>query len=308
MLRRAEAADRAGLNKTPADVPRAQTEVSLRRQEAIDIQGRAAVVSARLAQLLLLDPAVDLAPADPAAVPVTLVPDMPLPDLVAMAAAYRPELAANRALAAAAGERLRQAQLAPFIPRLELSYSGGTFGGGRNSDLSNFKGRGDGTAAATWEFRNLGLGNIALARERGAQVNAASAHVIEVQAQVSAEVAADAKVSAFRLRTLGVAQDAVRQAIEMYRRLEASSFGMTGPKAQYDALEPLLAIQALNQARLQYLTEVIEYNRAQFRLYTALGQPPLCALPGAAVPVDVPANPDTGPAPGGKPPVPVGRP
>ena len=116
---------------------------------------------------------------------------------------------------------------------------------------------------------------------------------MEVQAQVSAEVVAAAKASRYRLQTLATSQEAVRQAVEMYRRLEASSFGMAGPRAQYDALEPLVAIQALNQARTQYLTEVIEYNRAQFRLYTALGQPPLCALPGVTVPVEVPANPAT---------------
>ncbi|HEY1380002.1 MAG TPA: TolC family protein [Gemmataceae bacterium] len=297
MLRLARAADRAGVNKTAADVPRAQTEVSLRRQEAIDLEGRAAVVSARLAQLLLLDPGVDLAPADPVVVPVTLVPDRPLPELFATAAAYRPELAANRALAAAARDRLRQAQIGPFLPRLELSYVGGTFGGGRDHDFDNFGPRGDATASATWEFRNLGLGNIAIAREREAQVAAASAHIVEVQAQVTAEVAAAAKVSRYRLQTLTAAQEAVRQAVEMYRRLEASSFGMAGPTRQYDALEPLVAIQALNQARTQYLTEVIEYDRAQFRLYTALGQPPLCALPGATQPVEVPVNPAAPAAP-----------
>jgi hypothetical protein len=57
---------------------------------------------------------------------------------------------------------------------------------------------------------------------------------------------------------------------------------MVGPRPQYDALEPLLAIQALNQARVTYLAEVIEFNRAQFRLYTALGQPANTALPTAA--------------------------
>jgi len=36
----------------------------------------------------------------------------------------------------------------------------------------------------------------------------------------------------------------------------------------------LQAIQFLNQARLNYLTNVIEFNRAQYRLYTALGNPP----------------------------------
>src|SRR5262249_24006196 len=152
-----QAADRAGLSKTAADVPRAQTEVNLRRQEAIDLQSRVAVVSARLAQLLLLDPAVDLVPVDPALVPVTLVPDRPLQAVIATAAAYRRERAANQALAAAAQGRLRQAQVGPFIPRLEVSYVGGTFGGGHNSDFDNFGPRGDATASATWEFRNLGL-------------------------------------------------------------------------------------------------------------------------------------------------------
>jgi outer membrane protein TolC len=184
-----------------------------------------------------------------------------------------------------------------------VSYVGGTFGGGRNDDLSNFGGRGDGTASATWEFKNLGLGNIAIAREREAQLTGAYARIVEVQAQVSAEVVAAAKVARYRLLTMETSQQAVRQAIEMFRRLEASSFGMAGNRGLYDALEPLLAIQALNQARSQYLAEVIEFNRAQFRLYTALGQPPLCALPGTPVAVEVPANPALGPIrqPGGTP-------
>jgi outer membrane protein TolC len=291
MLRLARAAEQAGVSKTTADVPRAQTEVALRQEESIDLQGRQAVVSARLAQLLLLQPDVDLIPADPAVVPVTLVPDRPLPELIATASAYRPELAASRAIAGAAETRLRQAQVGPFIPRLEVSYAGGAFGGGHNADFDHWGPRGDATAAATWEFRNLGLGNIAIAREREAQLTGANARIVEVQAQVSAEVAAAAKVARYRLQTLGIAQDAVRHAAEMFRRLEASQFGMATNRRQYDALEVLLAIQALNQARTQYLGEVIEYNRAEFRLYTALGQPPLCALPGEAVPVNVPVSP-----------------
>jgi outer membrane protein TolC len=290
MLRRAEAAERAGLAKTTADANRARTEVNLRRQEALDFQGRAAVVSARLAQLLLLQPTVDLVPADPAVVPITLVPDAPLADLVATATANRPEMAAARATSGAAQERVRQAQVAPFLPRLEVGYSGGAFGAGMNDNLT-FHSRGDALAQATWELRNLGFGNRAQVREREALATEAGARIVEAQALVGAEVSAAAKQARARLLTLTAAQDAVREALEMYRRLEASSFGMAGPRAQYDALEPLLAIQALNQARVQFLTEVIEYNRAQFRLYTALGQPALCALPGSALPLDVPPTP-----------------
>jgi hypothetical protein len=49
---------------------------------------------------------------------------------------------------------------------------------------------------------------------------------------------------------------------------------------------------------------VIEYDRAQFRLYWALGQPPETALPkAAAVPAQVPVLPPAG-ATSEKPPAP----
>jgi hypothetical protein len=41
------------------------------------------------------------------------------------------------------------------------------------------------------------------------------------------------------------------------------------------------------------LDEVISYNRNQFRLYWAMGQPPQCALPHATpLPVETPVLPD----------------
>jgi len=71
---------------------------------------------------------------------------------------------------------------------------------------------------------------------------------------------------------------------------------MVGPKAQFDALEPLTAVQALNAARVQYLQQVVEFNRAQFRLYAAIGQPAICGLEKAAQrPLDVPAVPSLTP-------------
>jgi hypothetical protein len=86
----------------------------------------------------------------------------------------------------------------------------------------------------------------------------------------------------------------------MYRKFRDVSFGMVGPRAQFDALEPLTAIQALNQARVLYLQQVVEFNRSQFRLFTALGQPAVCGLDTATTrPVDVPvllSSPGTLPA------------
>jgi hypothetical protein len=56
-------------------------------------------------------------------------------------------------------------------------------------------------------------------------------------------------------------------------------------------------MNSLNQARNQYLRTVIGYDRAQFELYTALGQPSSDALAQAVrESVQVPVVPPT-PAP-----------
>ncbi|HSQ54118.1 MAG TPA: hypothetical protein VLM40_00105, partial [Gemmata sp.] len=135
----------------------------------------------------------------------------------------------------------------------------------------------------------------------------------EVEALVSSQVVEAAETSAARFGALGPAAQAVKEAQEMYRKFRESSFAMFGPKGQlqFDALEPLTAVQALNQARVQYLQQVVEFNRSQFRLYTAIGQPALIALdravPGAVgVPVVPPPPEAKAPNPLPKPrPVPV---
>jgi len=59
-------------------------------------------------------------------------------------------------------------------------------------------------------------------------------------------------------------------------------------------IEVLQPIQALAQARADYLNAVLAYNRAQFRLYRAIGQPPLLPL-NAPQPVPVSGRPTTQP-------------
>ena len=182
MLDRAVAADQAGLSKTRADINRAATEVNLRRQERIELQGRIGVSSARLTRLLLLDPTVDLVPAEPTVLPITLVdPATPLPQLVQVAITRRPELASNRAAVAAAEAGLKQAAVGPFVPRVLLQYGGGAFGGGRNSDFQNFNSRGEGMAGLFWELDSLGFGNLAQVRERAAIMDQGNFRGVELR-------------------------------------------------------------------------------------------------------------------------------
>jgi outer membrane protein TolC len=305
-LRNAEAAAEAQTGKTPADVTRARAELRVRQQERINLRGEALVISARLAELLLLPPALDLRPAELAIVPVTLVPvNVPVDRLVEVGLMNRPELVQYRELVQIALTRKRQAQVEPLVPRVQLAYYGGTFGGGTSTptitgpplqlggttDVTNFGGRNDLYMQASWELRNMGLGNRASVLQRQAQLEQASWDFTGVQARVSAEVVAAAHQVIARGRTLKLAQEAVYNAYETFRRLREASFGL-GTGRRFDPLEALTAEQALTQARDLYLDEVIGYNKAQFRLYAALGHPPLGALPCATTqPVTVPVVP-----------------
>ena len=102
--------------------------------------------------------------------------------------------------------------------------------------------------------------------------------LIEIQARVAAEIASAAKNALASERSLSEARAAVNSAEETWRRLKASQFGMTGRDRRYDPLEPLIALQQLDAARLRYLENIIGYNKSQFRLFQALGNPPLGAI------------------------------
>jgi outer membrane protein TolC len=298
ILRAAEVGAQAGVNKTAADVNRAATEVSLRRQEAAALRGRAGAAAARLARLLNLDPAVELVPFEVAVVPVILVPgETTLEQLVQTGLRNRPEVAAAAAELRAADALVRQARADPLLPRVQAEFIGGGLSGGRNDDFGPMRGQYNFAAGLAWQLDNFGAGNAAAVRARQAGFDAVGFRLQEVQARVAAEVAEAANTSAARFEALGPAQEAVRQALEMYRKFRDVSFGIPGPKGQlqFDALEVLTGVQALNQARVQYLQQVIEFNRSQFRLYTALGQPAVCGVGAAALqPVDVPVVPPAG--------------
>src|SRR5262249_20718172 len=148
-----------------------------------------------------------------------------------------------------------------------------------------------------WEFKNAGLGNLYEARERRAEYSVTQLRLVETQARVGAEVVGAAKIVRSRERTLQSAQVAVVNAEELWRKMRELAFGIAGRLGEFAPLQPLLAVGALREARLQSLAEVIEYNRSQFRLYWAMGQPPECALPAAkALPLTTAVLPGPGPS------------
>src|SRR5262249_5373077 len=116
-----------------ADHRRILTELDRRRGNAEDTVGQLEVASAKLVQLLVLDPNRVLAPVEPAEIVFRLIPDgVPLDDLIVRGLHQRPELASAQELVQATLLRLKQARLRPLVPSLAFSYAGGGFGGGQN--------------------------------------------------------------------------------------------------------------------------------------------------------------------------------
>jgi outer membrane protein TolC len=255
-----------------ADHHRILTELARRRTTVEGAVGQLEVSSAELVRLLVLDPNCVLAPIEPAETVIRLVPDeIPLDDLIVQGLHQRPELASSQELVQATLLRLKQARLRPLIPSLAFSYAGGGFGGGSNAFFGNFGSRGDATVSLFWELQNLGFADRAIARRSHAEHQVAVLGLLKVENQVAADVVAAYKARVAAARRMKQASPAVAEAIESLRlnlvniRRGAGLQGATRP------IEVLQPIQALAQARTDYLDAVLAQNRAQFRLYRALG-------------------------------------
>jgi len=290
-----------------ADADRAATELRQRTLALEQAEADLLTASARLAELLSLDPAVRLRATDGWVVPAPIVPDpIPLTELIAVALMRRPELAAQQAVIRAALLELQGAKLLPFSPTVLLGYSAGTFGGGSNlvsqgivqangtvvrqPRFDSFDDRQDIDAVAFWTLRNLGVGNLALVRVSQSHVRASRLRLVEVLDRVRTEVATAYAGTHARFAQIETAEQAVRtsqRAFEEDFRRTRNQEGL--PIEVFDSL------RLLDRSRTAYLDAIVDYNEAQFRLYVALGQPPADTL-ARPVPADLVPPPPPPPA------------
>jgi outer membrane protein TolC len=259
-----------------ADHRRILTEVRSRRRAIRLAAGQLEVASADLVRPLLLDPHVVVAPAEPAETVYRLVADdVPLDDLIAQGWRCRPELAQARELVEAAVLRLKQAKLRPFVPSLATTYSGGGFGGGPGSFFGNFSSRGDFAASLFWDLRGLGLIDRGVIRQAQAGRHTADIELVRAEAQVANDVVAAYKARLAASEAMDDARESVAEALqslELNLKNIRGGGGLPGATRPIEVLQP---IQALAQARTDYLLAVLAYDRAQFRLYRAIGGPPM---------------------------------
>lgn len=287
----------AGLAQ-PVEANRARTELSRRRQAVEAARERWETASADLNRLLRLHPSAVVEPVEPPDLRVELFDSTgEVDELIAVGLTSRPELAAQQALVQATLARLRQEKLRLLVPSVLVrgnatnpagTLSTGLFGGGVNGDVSNFGWRNSIDVQVLWELQGLGLGNRAAVREREADTRLAGLELFRTQDRVAAEVAqahAQAARSAARAK---LAEEGLKEAAET---VKTNLEGLSQTRRVGDTLvlvfrpqEVVAAVQALDQAYRDYFGAVADANRAQFRLYRAVGHPAGCVLmkPAAA--------------------------
>jgi outer membrane protein TolC len=228
------------------------------------------IAAVRLAEILRLDPAVDLAPPDGDLAPLTLATaGDDLAALVAQALAKRPELDEAAARLEAARVSRRASTHGPMIPTLGAQVSLGGLGGGpgsasftRDFDVSN-----DYSFGVSWRVGPGGLLDRNRQRETASRERQVELEREKIQESIRRQVVEQHA----RLRSLATQIDLARKTLEATDQTARLSRQRreTGVSA---VLEDLLAEDELARARRDYLATVAEYNLAQYALRYATGE------------------------------------
>lgn len=303
----------------PLEASRAKVELARRQQAVATARERWRTASAELVRWLRLEPGTLVEPLEPPLLPVAVIdPAGTLDALIPVALTNRPELAGQQAVVQATLARLKQEKVRPLVPSLALrstatnpsgSLGWGGFGGGPNDRTQAFGSRFDLDFQVLWEFQSLGFANKARVGERRAEHMAATLDLFRTQDRIAAEVStafAQAKAAGERMAK---AEPALKEAVEL---VDKSLLGMGQTRRVGDTnvlvvrpQEVVAAVQALGLANADLAVAVGEYNRAQFRLYRALGHPaealsgavevkPTAAPVPAAAPAQLPTVTQTG--------------
>jgi outer membrane protein TolC len=251
-----------------SDAKRVDVQKILRQKDLRQTREEVQVHSAILAGLLHMDATVVLDPADTSVVPVIMVMhEDQLSTLIATAQTNNPAILQQKAQTAYGQQRYRQAKYRPWLPSFALNASVGAFRGEDGGHtLEEGGSRVDYNAQIYWEldFNQFINARRQRSRYRQAQLEQEGLKkdlaAIVVQAYRQVESAKD------QITLTAPAVERAQQSLQLNRNRIFDKQGLP--------IEVLQAIDSLAEARKAYLDAVVKHNQAQFRLYTAIGQPP----------------------------------
>ena len=227
------------------------------------------VTAARLAQVLHLDPTVELVPPAADLFPLTLIEtNTALHTLVEQGlSSSRNKIKNSQALIAAAREQKNGAAFGPLIPTLGAQAFWGGLGGGRDGVPDTFGGQQDYIVGASWRIGPGGLFDFGRLHSAEARLKIAELDSEKLQDEIIRQV-----VEAFtrwqsladQLGTAKRALVAAEEGLRLAQERKAFAVGVV--------LETIQAEQDLTRARLDYLKTIVEFNQVQYALNRATGK------------------------------------
>jgi outer membrane protein TolC len=270
----------------PIEVQRAQTTLAQLEQQAASDRQDWRTSSATLTRVLRLNPAAVAIPQEPPQLQVTVVPpELPLDQLITEGLTDRPELASQQALVQATLARLKEERVRPLIPSLVVQGAanpGDTLGAGyyeanRTDGAITWTGRSDWDVQVVWILHNLGAGNAGLVHQRQGEQRQAMIELFRTQDQVAADVSqAFAEVEAAQTRIHEAEYGLAAAEVSFDGNLKGLSETIRAGDQLQLVIRPqevTAALLQLRQAYANYYSSINDYNRAEFRLYHALGYP-----------------------------------
>lgn len=227
------------------------------------------VAAARLAELLKLDPTVELTPNAAELLPVALVPaTTDLGSLVSRALAARPELTQADARLAAVREQHNAARTAPLVPTVSAQATVGGLGGetGTRSWSKGFDSSSDYGLGLSWRIGPGGLFDKSRIRSSEARLRRSELELEQTRDTIRRQVvefsARSSSLNA-QLISLRAALESATKTAELSRARRAQSVS--------GVLEDLIAEEELTRARRDTVAATAAYTQSQYALLRALG-------------------------------------
>ncbi len=248
----------------PADALRAEAQLAGFEQDVVNALNSFYQASVALTLALRLDPVVTLVPAGGEVKQTTLVrEDIPIEELLTLAAKYRPDLAAVRSLLRAAHGDTRAVAWGDLGPQLHAIYTAARLKTNAPKTAHDWKDQQKTDLGAGFSFSMSTFGDLktAHASERIAAVGLQRQLDLVQAAVVSAQ-----QNSASNAKLIPVARKQLDSAQEALRLTQANHD--TGTALLVDVLQ---AQNTADDARLRFVAAVVHYNQSQVNLLAALG-------------------------------------
>jgi outer membrane protein TolC len=249
------------------DLLRARVQADRNRLLQRQAQEQQRLSGARLAQVLRLDPSVELMAQEAELAPLTLVQsNRPLDLLVQQTLTARPELKQQASLVLASRDAKNGSLYGPLIPTVDAAAFWGGLGGGRRGVGDTFGGQQDYVVGLSWRLGPGGLFDFGRVRSSDSRLK-----IAELTANKAEDEAVRQMIAAFtrwqswgdQLETTRHALAAAEEGLQLAQRRKEFAVGVV--------LETIQTEQDLTQARLDYLRAVAEFNKSQFLLNWSIG-------------------------------------